>query len=125
VVLQGERQGLKHAFYEVLLNAIQASPKKGVVSAKSILRSDDRGQKWVDVEIRDAGAGFAPQAVVHAGEPFFTTKVVGLGLGLAVCRKIVEGHKGRLEITPPTPQGAGVVRISLPLNYRPDPAPLD
>jgi len=120
VVLQGERQGLKHAFYEVLLNAVQCSPKKGSISVRSSLRSDDRGLKWVDVDIRDAGAGFTPQAAAHATEPFFTTRVVGLGLGLAVCRKIVEGHKGQIEIPPPSPQGNGAVRISLPLSFRPE-----
>jgi nitrogen fixation/metabolism regulation signal transduction histidine kinase len=47
--------------------------------------------------------------------PFFTTRNVGLGLGLTVSRKIIETHHGRLEIVPPQSGQSGVVRVSLPL----------
>ena len=123
VVLQGDRASLRHAFYEVLLNALQASPKDARLDVQSGTRSDEKGGSWVDIEIRDRGPGFTLQARQQAADPFFTTRNVGLGLGLTVCRKIIEVHHGRLEIESPARQQAGVVRISLPLQLRPDPPP--
>jgi nitrogen fixation/metabolism regulation signal transduction histidine kinase len=70
----------------------------------------------VNVEIRDSGAGFTPEAARRAPEPFFSTRNVGLGLGLTVTRKIIEDHRGRVEISESTAKGAGLVRITLPLS---------
>ena len=54
------------------------------------------------------------QRLQRAAAPFYTTRNVGLGLGLAVSRKIIETHHGKLEIVPPKTGHAGIVRISLP-----------
>jgi nitrogen fixation/metabolism regulation signal transduction histidine kinase len=69
----------------------------------------------LEIEVQDNGAGFSPEAMQKAPAPFFTTRNVGLGLGLTVSRKIVETHHGKLEILAPKSGHAGVVRISLPL----------
>jgi signal transduction histidine kinase len=114
-LLHGDRASLKHAFYELILNALQASPKDGKVTVRASVRQDERGQSWVDVEIRDSGPGFAAQVAEHAAEPFFTTRNVGLGLGLTVSRRILETHRGCLEIVPPAEQQKGLVRVCLPL----------
>jgi nitrogen fixation/metabolism regulation signal transduction histidine kinase len=67
------------------------------------------------VEVRDSGSGFTAETARRAQEPFFSTRNVGLGIGLTVSRKIIESHKGRIEI-PATQTGqSGVVCISLPL----------
>jgi len=65
--------------------------------------------------VQDNGAGFTPEATQKGCEPFFTTRNVGLGLGLTVSRKIIETHRGKLEIVTPKSAQAGLVRISLPL----------
>jgi len=107
---------LRHAFLEVMLNALQASKgesRKIEVSVSSIVGN---GHPGVNVEIRDGGTGFSAEAARRAPEPFFSTRNVGLGLGLTVTRKIIEEHKGRVEIADPTAKGAGVVRITLPLS---------
>ena len=69
----------------------------------------------LQIEVQDNGAGFTPEAAQKAASPFFTTRNVGLGLGLTVSRKIMETHQGKLEIVAPKLGQAGVVRISLPL----------
>jgi nitrogen fixation/metabolism regulation signal transduction histidine kinase len=51
--------------------------------------------------------------------PFYTTRNVGLGLGLTVTRKIIETHHGKLELVPPATGRSGIVRISLPLDSAP------
>ena len=50
----------------------------------------------IELTVRDAGVGFAPDGVSRAFEPFFTTKRHGLGMGLAICRSIIASHGGAM-----------------------------
>jgi signal transduction histidine kinase len=114
--LAGDRVSLKHAFVEVLLNALQANPASPRITIEAQAQPGDNGTDWVHIEFRDNGSGFAAEAAARAFEPFYTTRNVGLGLGLVVSRKVAESHKGRLEIvSPKAAEGVGVVRFSLPL----------
>jgi len=63
--------------------------------------------------IRDHGIGLSEEAALRKFEPFFTTKQQGTGLGLPVCRRIVEAHDGTIEATN-HPDGGVVARIKLP-----------
>ena len=81
--------------------------------------ANGNGTHGLQIEVQDNGAGFTPEAVQKASAPFFTTRNVGLGLGLTVTRKIIETHHGKLEIVPPKTGQAGLVRISLPLEPSP------
>lgn len=114
VVVTGDRAALKYAFTEVLLNALQANPADPKIGVR--LNSESAGEEnsGLRIEVQDNGAGFTPEALQRASAPFYTTRNVGLGLGLAVTRKIVETHHGKLEIIPPKSGQAGMVRISLP-----------
>ena len=67
------------------------------------------------IDILDNGAGFSAEALEKVPEPFFTTRNVGLGLGMTVSRKIIETHRGRLSILNPKAGRSGAVRISLPV----------
>jgi nitrogen fixation/metabolism regulation signal transduction histidine kinase len=69
----------------------------------------------VQIEILDNGAGFKSDAAQKIPTPFFTTRNVGLGLGLTVSRKIIERHNGKLEIVAPKSGNSGLVRITLPV----------
>ena len=60
----------------------------------------------VSVEVRDSGPGFAPADLERVFEAFYTTKSDGLGLGLSICRSIIEAHGGRLWATRCEPPGA-------------------
>ena len=111
----GDRLGLQHAFAEVLLNALQASADATTIQVTTRAATDLDGGKLVQIEISDNGTGFTPEAAEKAHEPFFTTRNVGLGLGLSVSNKIIESHRGKLEIPPPKDGGPGLVRISLPI----------
>jgi nitrogen fixation/metabolism regulation signal transduction histidine kinase len=116
LTIAGDHKALRHAFSEVLLNALQATQGESKRIAVSISSTGTNGHRGVNVEIRDGGAGFTVEAAKRAPEPFFSTRNVGLGLGLTVTRKIIEDHKGRVEIADPTAKGSGVVRITLPLS---------
>jgi nitrogen-specific signal transduction histidine kinase/DNA-binding response OmpR family regulator len=116
LTIAGDHKALRHAFAEVMLNALQATQGESRKIAVSVSSTPANGKRGVNVEIRDGGAGFTPEAAKRAPEPFFSTRNVGLGLGLTVTRKIIEDHKGRVEIADPTAKGSGVVRITLPLS---------
>jgi len=110
----GDRAALKHALAEVMLNALQANPREPKIDVKLHAEGDNSHQD-LKIEVQDNGSGFTTEAARQAPSPFFTTRNVGLGLGLTVSRKIIETHHGKLEIVPPQSGKSGVVRISLPV----------
>lgn len=99
--------GLSEALLVVLRNALQSSPRSAPVDW--IISEDDRG---VCFEILDEGPGFDETALQRGAEPFFTTKVNGLGLGLYFVRRLVASQGGALELEN-RPNGGGAVRIRL------------
>jgi signal transduction histidine kinase len=60
----------------------------------------------VSVEVRDSGPGFAPETLERVFAGFYTAKPGGLGMGLSICRSIIEAHGGRLRASPNMPRGA-------------------
>jgi signal transduction histidine kinase/DNA-binding NarL/FixJ family response regulator len=116
IVMTGDRAALKHALTEVILNALQANPNDPKIGVR--LHADTNGNGVVhdlQIEVQDNGSGFTAEAAQKAPAPFFTTRNVGLGLGLTVSRKIIETHHGKLEIVPRKTGQSGIVRISLPV----------
>jgi len=111
--IQGDRIQLQQVILNLILNGIEAMMGVGEGSRDLLIRSrrDDAG--GVRVRVADTGPGLA------AGEPeqmfaaFYTTKPGGLGLGLSICRSIVEAHDGRLWASPNEPRGA-VFQFTLP-----------
>lgn len=115
VIINGDRAALKHALTEVMINALQANPTDPKIGVRLSGDSNGNGKSAFQIEVQDNGNGFTAEAAQKASAPFFTTRNVGLGLGLAVTRKIIETHQGKLEIVPSTSAKTGLVRISLPL----------
>jgi signal transduction histidine kinase/DNA-binding NarL/FixJ family response regulator len=110
LVVSGDRAALKHALSEIMLNALQANPKSPHIGVK-LQATGSTGNRAVTIEVQDTGGGFTPEAARKIPSPFYTTRNVGLGLGLAVSQKIIETHHGKLEIVP---SPSGLVRVSLP-----------
>jgi signal transduction histidine kinase len=114
VIVSGDRAALMHALTEVMINALQANPTDPKIGVRLCGESGEHGKSGLQFEVQDNGTGFTTEAAQKASSPFFTTRNVGLGLGLAVTRKIIETHHGKLEIVPSSTVKAGVVRIFLP-----------
>jgi two-component system, LuxR family, sensor histidine kinase DctS len=73
------------------------------------------GEKWLEFSVTDVGPGIAEQVKQQLFTPFFTTKSEGMGLGLSMCRTVVEQHGGFLGFEPNRPQGT-IFRFTLPVN---------
>ena len=114
VILTGDRSALKHAFAEVMINALQANTGNASIGINLQDLNMDNGHPCVTIEFEDNGTGFPKEVEDKVPSPFVTTRSIGLGLGLCVTRKIVEMHHGRLEIVPSEKNAHGRVRITLP-----------
>jgi signal transduction histidine kinase/ActR/RegA family two-component response regulator len=113
--ITGDRVALKHALSEIMLNALQANPKTPTVDVHLQTGPGRGGGQDLQIEVQDSGSGFTAEAAKRVPSAFYTTRNVGLGLGLTVSRKIIETHHGKLEIVPPQSGHSGVVRVSLPM----------
>jgi PAS domain S-box-containing protein len=112
--VEGDRIQLQQVILNLILNAVEAisgideGPREMRISTAREASND------VLVSVRDLGPGLDPQNADRLFEAFYTTKPDGLGMGLAICRSIIEAHGGRLWATENEPRGA-VFQFTLPL----------
>lgn len=100
----GDRIQLQQVLLNLITNAIDAMvAKEGtrILCITSVVRPDGD----VEVSVEDTGTGISPQDIGRVFNPLFTTKSDGMGMGLSICRSIVEAHNGRLWAAPNTPEG--------------------
>jgi signal transduction histidine kinase len=121
VLIDGEQ--IKTCFVNVLVNAFQAMPQGGklTITARLVNGTDPSppspssgSGRWVEARFQDTGSGIAPEDLAKVFEPYFTTKEVGIGLGLALTKKIVEEHGGVITLASVRDQGT-TVNIRLPV----------
>ena len=103
--VMGERIQLQEVLLNLITNAIEAmtmvdGPR--VLAVSSNVRDDGR----VMISIADTGTGISPQDVQRVFNPLFTTKSDGMGMGLSICRSIIEAHDGMLWVVPNAPRGS-------------------
>ncbi|WP_243291728.1 PAS domain-containing sensor histidine kinase [Bacillus sp. FJAT-47783] len=106
-----EPNQLKQVFINILKNAIEVMPNGGNIHVRI---SSSNGQK-VTVSIKDEGIGIPRDKLKRLGEPFYTTKERGTGLGLMVSYKIIEEHNGKVDVTSKVGNGT-TFSISLPIH---------
>jgi C4-dicarboxylate-specific signal transduction histidine kinase len=103
--VEGDRIQLQQVLLNLIINAIEAM---GDVNEgeRELVISTRREADGVSVEVRDSGPGFAPADLERVFDAFYSTKPSGLGLGLSICRSIVEAHNGQLWASSNVPRGA-------------------
>jgi two-component system, NtrC family, sensor histidine kinase HydH len=100
---------IKQVFLNILLNAMQAMPSGGGIEVRMHANSE-----CITTEIQDHGEGMPAAVKAQLFTPFFTTKPKGVGLGLSISQRIIEGHRGAIRVI--SQPGVGTtVRIELPL----------
>src|ERR1700687_217568 len=104
--VHGDRVQLQQVVLNLIINAIEAMRDVGE-EERELLISTRNEPDGVSVEVRDSGPGFAPETLDHVlSRPSYTTKPGGLGMGLSICRSIIEAHGGRLWASANVPRGA-------------------
>ncbi len=104
-----DREQIKECLMNILLNSFQAMPDGGEINIKAIAQDS----KFVAVTISDTGIGIPKENMDKIFEPYFTTKRLGIGLGLSVTKRIIEEHSGKIEVES---NGVGTsVKVMLPV----------
>lgn len=113
--LSGDRVQLQQVLINLLMNAVQSM---SAVDDRSRILSISTGRmvetNHVFLEVRDTGMGIEPGSVTELFNAFFTTKSDGMGMGLSICRSIIEAHGGRISVLPDPGPGAAFV-LNLPM----------
>jgi two-component system sensor kinase FixL len=100
---------------QVVLNLVRnALEAMELVDRRELRIATGARNGMAEVTVTDSGPGIAPEIAERLFQPFVSTKETGMGLGLSICREIVEAHHGRLTASP-RPDGGTTFRFSLPL----------
>lgn len=110
----GDRIQLQQVVINLMVNAIQALTQPGVDKRVMTVRIAREGDE-IGIEVEDSGPGIDPDHLPRLFNAFFTTKTEGMGMGLSICKTIVEAHRGSIGVKPAAPNGA-VFRVALPSN---------
>jgi PAS domain S-box-containing protein len=98
-VVFGDRVQVQQVILNLITNGIDAM--SSITGRRELLLSTKAtGENELLISVRDCGTGLAPELASHVFQPFFTTKPMGMGLGLSISRRIIEGHGGRLWASP-------------------------
>jgi PAS domain S-box-containing protein len=114
-LVPGDRVEMQQVILNLILNAIEAMSATSEGPRESLITTGKTESDDVLVAVRDSGPGLTPAALERLFEAFHTTKPNGLGLGLSICRSIIEERGGRLWASANSPRGA-VFQFTLPVN---------
>lgn len=136
VIVEADHEQLRQLLLNLVLNAMDAQPQGGAVLI-SVTEGEENGDithlpgrpeggfaqmsdvpvvspEWIELTVADQGPGIAEGMAERIFEPYVSTKETGLGLGLAICRRIVEDHGGQIDVENP-PDGGADFRVRLPV----------
>lgn len=114
-LIQGDRVQLQQVILNLIINAVQAMSGVSEGSRGLLIGTGKDASGGVLVAVQDSGPGLNPESFDCLFDSFYTTKPGGMGMGLSICRSIVEAHEGRIWATPNA--GPGItVQFTLPIN---------
>ena len=111
--VQGDLVQVQQVVLNLVLNAVEAMGLVEAGSRELLISTEQTKMGGVLVAVRDCGPGIDPEALERVFEAFYTTKSSGTGMGLSICRSIINAHGGRLWAQPNEPRGA-VFQFTLP-----------
>jgi C4-dicarboxylate-specific signal transduction histidine kinase len=113
-VVQADRVLLQQVILNLIINAVEAMNSMREGSRELLICTEKAGSNSALVVVRDSGPGLAPESIDRLFEAFYTTKVQSMGMGLPICRSIVEVHGGQVWAVANEPRGA-VFQFTVPL----------
>jgi signal transduction histidine kinase len=105
-LILGDRVQLQQVIINLVMNGIEAMQPVTDRQRALVIRSDQDGTRRVRVSVSDCGVGISTETANRLFNAFFTTKSSGMGMGLSICRSIVEAHGGHLSASPNEGPGA-------------------
>lgn len=114
-MILGDRVQLQQVIINLVMNGIEAMQSVADRPRELMIRSRQDDTQQVLVSVTDCGVGIAAENADRLFNAFFTTKASGMGMGLSICRSIIEAHGGRLWATANVPHGAAF-QFTLPVN---------
>ena len=111
----GDRVQLQQVIINLVMNGLEAMQSVSDRPRELVIRSRQDEVYRVLVSVTDCGVGISAENADRLFNPFFTTKSSGMGMGLSICRSIMDGHSGRLWATANVPHGA-TFQFTLPVN---------
>jgi PAS domain S-box-containing protein len=112
-LIEADRVELQQVILNLIINAVEAMRAVSEAERELLISTGKAESGGVFVAVQDSGPGLAPATLERVFDPFYTTKPGGLGMGLSICRSIIEAHQGRLWASANTPRGA-VFQFTLP-----------
>jgi C4-dicarboxylate-specific signal transduction histidine kinase len=105
-LIQGDRVELQQVILNLTINAVEAMSGTSETPRDLLISTGNAKPNGVHVAVKDSGPGLASALLKRVFDPFYTTKPSGLGMGLSICRSIIEARGGRLWVTANRPRGA-------------------
>jgi hypothetical protein len=111
--VQGDRVQVQQVVLNLILNAVEAMGSVDAGARKLLISTEQNQANDILVAVRDSGPGIDPESLERVFEAFYTTKSSGMGMGLSICRSIIDAHGGRLwaEVNEP---GGAKFRFTIP-----------
>jgi PAS domain S-box-containing protein len=111
--IRGDRVQLQQVIMNLVMNAVEAMSSVAEGARELQIGTDKDGQDSISITVSDSGPPLNPECLNRFFEAFYSTKPTGIGIGLSICRSIIEAHEGRIWVTANVPRGATLC-ISLP-----------
>jgi C4-dicarboxylate-specific signal transduction histidine kinase len=104
-LIAGDRVQLQQVILNLVVNAVEAMRQMSAAARELLIRTEKTESGDVLVAVRDSGPGLPPERLEQVFDAFYTTKPGGLGMGVSICRSIIEAHGGRLWASANLPRG--------------------
>jgi len=108
-IINVDREHIQRVFLNIIVNSVEAMPKGGTMTISSSIEED-----FLVVKIQDTGVGILEEDIIRIFDPFFSTKPMGVGLGLSIVYGIVVSHGGRISVESVWKKGT-IFTVSLPV----------
>ena len=112
-LIRVDRVQIQQVVVNLLRNALEAVAMRSGVRAEVVIEACPTGSGMVEIAVTDNGPGFAPEVLQLRHRPFLSTKPGGMGIGLSICRRIVEAHGGAM-LMENRAEGGGMLRFTVP-----------